>query len=280
MKIFSVCSLALLSVSIPLQAQLNVPQLGLAHYADGTLHLVRGIGANMIVERDPFAAADTACFSDSVGVFASSGSIHLVRIDGTTLGEYHANEASPILHVDTDATSTAIWLPSSHSLLTWDGNHFIETPVNDALFGGAVTFVNLVSSTSAQFFVARPDQSIARVSVALPSGQVTSSDIEPLARGWIFVQQGWSLSQVDTSLIAERTNGTQQQTIALSEKTIPAGDLRVEQMSNHWLHVSSQSLGTNWAIYLDQNKLNSFLLPPPTRQHLRAPRPPAHEVNR
>jgi hypothetical protein len=279
MKNLSICSLALLSVSILLQAQMTVPQLGVAHYADGSVHLVRGISANMIIEPQQWATADAASFSDSIGVVSASGSIRLLQTDGTLLGAYQTSETSPLLHVDSTAASTAVWLPSKHALLGWNGTRFTETAIDDSSFGGTVTFVYLPSSTSAQFFVTHANQSIARVSVALPSGQVTSSDIEPLARGWIVVQQGWSLSQTEMGLVAENATGTQQ-TIPLSQKAIPAGDLRVEQMSSHWLHVFSQSTATNWAIYLDQNKVNSFLLPPPARPRLVAPHPPAHEVFR
>lgn len=279
MKIFLVCSLLTLSSSTLLQAQLSVPQIGWARYADGSVHLIHGISANLIVDPQRFASADAACFSDSVGLVSASGAIRLLSTDGTLLGEYPTTEPSPLLHVDSAATSTAVWLPSQHSLLGWDGARFTSTLVDDSSFGGTVTFVHLPSATSAQFFVTRPDQSIARVSVALPSGQVTSSDSEPLARGWIVLQQGWTVTQNETGLMAERANGAQQ-TLALTQSTIPAGDLRVEQMSNHWLHISSQSTGTNWAVYLDQSKWNMSLLPPPVKTRLQAPHPPAHEVFR
>ena len=134
--------------------------------------------------------------------------------------------------------------------------------IPEAELGGTVCFVSLASSTSAQLYVTRPDSTVARVSVTLPSGRITSEDNQPGARGWVFVQQGWLFSQDEWGLIAERSNGSRQ-TIQLSRTPLSASDLKVEQMSSHWLHVSSHSTGTNWAVYVDSSKVNIFLLPPP-----------------
>ena len=265
MKSFGVGSCALLAASALLEAQLNVPRLGTARYADGSVHLIRGIGANLIVDPRTLARADGASFSDSIGLLSAKGLIRLVRTDGTGLGEYRSDEPLPVLHLDSAAQSTAVWLPSKHLLLRWDGSQFVETAVDDSGFGGRVTFVILASTTTAQFFVARADSSVARVSVSLPSGRITSSDTEPAVRGWIYVQQGWLVSQDERGLVAERSNGNRQ-TIQLSQQPLSVGDLTVEQMSNHWLHVSSRSTGTNWAVYLDAAKVTAFLLPPPAEE--------------
>ncbi len=278
MKRFSIPCYALLASAL-LHAQLTVPRLGVVRYPNGSVHIVHGIGANMIPDAQRLATADAASFSDSVGLLSLSGLIRLRLADGALLGEYQADEPAPLLHVDSAATSAIVWLPSKHLFLAWNGANFTETVVDDSSFGGPITFVNLASSAAAQFFVTRPDLSVARITVALPSGRVTSSDIEPDARGWIFVQQGWRISQDDRGLVAERRNGNRQ-TIQLSSQALSPTDLRAEQMSDHWVHVSSQSTGTNWALYLDQTKLNVFLLPPPSQKRLLAPLPPAHEVSR
>ena len=250
--------LALFSVAVlSAHAQLSVPQLGIAHYSDGSVRIVRGISANFIVDSHLLAAADAASFSDISGLVSANGLIRLLRSDGSVIAEYQTGEPAPLLQAGTVA-----WLPSRHSLLRWDGLKFTETPVDDSSFTGAVTFVNLPTANTAQFFVTRTDSSVARISVALPSGRVTSSDSEPAARGWVVVQQGWTVFQDEWGLVAERPNGNRQ-TIQLSSAPIAATDLHVEQMSSHWVHVSSSSSGTNWALYLDNNKVDIFLLPPP-----------------
>jgi hypothetical protein len=262
MKTVPLCSFVLLSVSGLLQAQFNVPQLGPARYSNGSIHLIRGIGANLIVDSAITANAEHASFSDTSGLLSVSGLIRLLRIDGSTLAEYHSDEPSPLLHSDSTLQTTAVWLPSKHLLLRWDGGQLVETSVDDSAFGGKVTFVSLPSSSSAQFYVTRVDSSVAHISVALPSGRVTSVDTLPAAHGWVFVQQGWILSQDEWGLIAERPNGLRQ-TIQLSQQPLAAGDLSIEPMSNHWLHVSSRSVASSWALYVDTNKVNIFLLPPP-----------------
>jgi hypothetical protein len=267
MKLFIFCC-TLLAVSRLLEAQLTVPQVGVARFSDGSIHRVHGLAANFIVERRAIATGEGASFSDSAGLTATNGLVQLLHADGTVMGAYRSDEQQPLLNIDAAAQSAAVWLPSKHILLRWDGAQFLETPVEDSSFQGRVTFVSLLSSTSAQFFAVQPDSSVIRISVALPSGRVTSSDIEPGARGSVFAQQGWLLSQDAWGLTAERANGNRQ-TIQLSQKPLAADDLTMERMSNHWLHVSSRSTGTGWAIYLDSTKLNLFFLPPPVAEVVR-----------
>jgi hypothetical protein len=269
MKSLAVLSFALLSVNAtPLEAQLNVPQVGTAHYPDRSIHLIRGVGANLIVDAHSAATADVVSFSDSIGLLSASGRIRLQRSDGTVLGEYASDEPAPLLHVDSTVLEAVVWLPSKHLLLSWEGKSFAETPVDDSSFGGPVTFVNLASRSAAQFFVTRPDSSVARVTVALPSGRVISSDTEPSAHGWAFLQQGWVISQDEHGLIAESSKGIKQ-TIPLSQRSLQPGALQIEQMSNHWIHVSLRFSDAGWAVYLDANKVTAFLLPPPSPEEKR-----------
>ncbi len=264
MKRFAVCSFALLSIHALLEAQLNVPQLGMARYQDGSVHLIRGVGANVIVERHALMNASASVFGDTGGLLAAPGAIRAVRQDGTVLSDYQSNEPTPVLGLDGATPGAAVaWLPSKHVLLRWDGAKFSETSVDDSSFGGTVSSVAVVASGSAQFFVSRADASVARVSVALPAGRVTSSDTEPGARGWAFLQQGWTISQDEWGLTAERANGGNRQTIQLSQQALALNDLQVEQMSSHWLHVSSASSRANWVLYVDTQKLSIYLLPPP-----------------
>jgi hypothetical protein len=262
MKCFTVCGCVLFAASALVEAQLTVPQLGAARFSDGSVHSVRGVAANLIVDSRTIASADAASFSDSAGLTATNGLIRLVRADGRALGEYNSGEPQPVLNLDSVVQTAAVWLPSKHVLLRWDSSQFVETPIDDSTFGGRVTSVNLPAKNSAQFFVVRTDISVARITVSLPSGRVTSSDTEPGARGWAFVQQGWRLSQDEWGLIAERADGNRQ-TVQLSRQALAADDLTVERMSDHWLHVISRSTGISWAVYLNAAKLSVSLLPPP-----------------
>jgi hypothetical protein len=265
MKRFVVCSWAVLSASLLLDAQLTVPGLGLARFSDGSVHPISGVSANLIVEPQAIATAASASFSDSVGLIYANGLIQLMRIDGTVLGEYRTDEPQPLLNINGPAQSAAVWLPSKRLLLHWNGTKFEEIAIDDSLFGGRVTFVRLASNTSVQFFAVQTNSSVTQISVALPSARVTSLDNEPGANGAIFVQQGWRFSQDEYGLIAERFDGSRQ-SIALSKQPLPANDLLMEQMSDHWLHVSSRSTGAGWAVFVSVAKFDVSLLPPPVTE--------------
>jgi hypothetical protein len=253
---------ALLFFCTTLRAQLAVPQLGVAHFPDGSVRAIRGLPANLMVGAREIASADSVSFSDAGGLISSAGVIRLLRTDGTVIGVYQSGELQPILNIESSLQTAVAWLPSKHALLHWDAGGFTVTPLNDASFGGTVSFVTLVSATSAQFFVLLADSTVTRVSVALPSGQLVSSEIQPGLHGSVFVQHLWLLSQSERGLTAQLPNGTRQ-SISLTQKSLPDDDLTIERMSTDWLHVFSQSTGTNWAVYLTAAKLNVSLLPPP-----------------
>lgn len=265
MKRFALCSSVFVWLGGLLHAQLSVPQPGFARFSDGSIHAVHGIAANFIVDPHIVASAEVASFSNAGGLTSSKGLIRLVRADGKLLAQYQSEEPLPVLNIESSLQSAVVWLPAKQLLLSWNGVAFTETPVDDSAFGGRVVFVKLASEGTAQFFVAMTDSSVARLLVSLPAARLITADAEPGAHGRVFVQQSWILSQNDRGLTAEFPNGTRQ-TIQLSQTPLPPGDLTIERMSNDWLHISSESTGTNWAVYMNAAKLSVSLLPPPVRE--------------
>jgi hypothetical protein len=259
------CFLGWISVCGLASAQLRVPQLGFARFSDGSVHAIRGVAANLLVDAAVMGVADCVSFADSGGLVSSNGLIRLMSADGKVLGEYQSDEPLSILDIDSSLTTAVVWLPGKHLLLNWNGNRFTATSVDDAAFGGAVIFVRLASANTAQFFVRLADSSVARLSVALPSGGLISSDVQPGISGMVFAQQGWVISQAPHGLVAELANG-QRQTIELSKAELGVNDLTIERMSSNWLHVSSRSMGINWAINLSGAKASVWLLPPPVHE--------------
>jgi hypothetical protein len=73
------------------------------------------------------------------------------------------------------------------------------------------------------------------------------------------------LSQNGRGLMGELPDGNRQ-TVELSKDPLPAGDLTVERMSTDWLHVSSRSKRTDWAVYLSAGKTSVSRLPSPPRE--------------
>ena len=114
MKRSVICSWALFAASAMLDAQLVVPQLGVARFSDGSVHPIRGVAANLIVDSRAIGKAEGASFSDSVGLTSTNGCVGLIRSDGTVLGEYVSAEPQPVLAIDSAAQSAAAWLPSRH----------------------------------------------------------------------------------------------------------------------------------------------------------------------
>jgi hypothetical protein len=181
------------------------------------------------------------------------------------LGEYQSGEPRPILNIDSSLLSAVVWLPSKHMLLGWDGRAFTATTIEDSAFGGEVTFVRQAPGKTVELFVEQADNSVAKLTVSLSEGRLLNAETEPAAHGAVFVQRGWMLSQNGRGLMGELPNGNRQ-TMELSKEPLPGDDLRIERMSNDWLHVSSQSTGTNWAVYLTATKLSVSLLPSPVRE--------------
>jgi hypothetical protein len=265
MRRFAICGCAPLLLSGLLNAQLSVPKLGFARFSDGSIHAVHGLAANLIVDPRPSSAADGASFSDFGGLASANGLIQIMDADGVVLREYESGETQPILNMDSSLQSAVAWLPSRHLLLGWDGAAFTKTAVDDSSFGGKVAFVKLASGKVVELFVERADSSVAKVSVSLTAGRVMSSDAQPGGHGAVFVQQDWVLSQSGRGLTAELPNGNRQ-AIELSKEPLPADDLTIERMSNDWLHISSRSTGTHWAVYWTSANTSVSLLPPPTRE--------------
>jgi hypothetical protein len=256
---------AALLLSGLLNAQLSVPKLGTVRLADGSVHWVDGLAANIIVDPRCLGKADSTSFSNSGGLTSLQGLIRLMSAAGAVLGEYESGEPRPILNIDSSLLSAVVWLPSKHMLLGWDGKAFTTMAVDDSAFDGQVTFIRQAAGKTVELFVERADGSVAQLTVSLTEGRLLDAHTEPGAHGAVFVQQGWLLWQNGRGLTAEWPSGNRQ-TIELSKGPLPPDDLRIERMSNDWLHVSSESMGTNWAIYLHARNLSVSLLPPPIRE--------------
>ena len=67
MKLLAIFGCAFIWLGL-LLAQLRLPQPGFARYSDGSVHLVVGIPANLIVNARALTQADCASFSDAGGL--------------------------------------------------------------------------------------------------------------------------------------------------------------------------------------------------------------------
>lgn len=172
MKLRIVVSMALLMCPAALVAQVSVPKIGVARYADHTVHGINGLEANLLVDEQLLGSADAASFSDAGGLISTAGRIQLITIQGKVVGEFNSNEPSPVLNIDGGLTSAIAWLPSRHLLIYWNGNSFGETQVNSSDVPGEVTSVTAVTTSLARLLANDASSHMFQLNISLQTGNV------------------------------------------------------------------------------------------------------------
>jgi hypothetical protein len=255
------CLLCFLS-TVPLPAQVSVPRLGAARFDDGTVHVVNGLPANLLVSPDPFTVADHVSFSQAGGLVSHSGRIRLLDANSNVLGEFASGEPEPVLNMDSSYATAIAWLPLKHSLLYWSGDSFKLLDVPGGLPVGEITSLRILDEKRARLLLTQPDSSVLLLTVSLSTGNLLSADALPGLRGHTFSQGSFFVCQDRFGLTIESASGDR--SVPLSVDPLPAGDLIIERMSADWLHITSASSGRNWALYLTATSLQVSLLPTPT----------------
>lgn len=257
MKLRIVFSIALLISPAALVAQLSVPKVGVARYADRTVRGINGLESNLLIDSQVLSSADAVSFSDAGGLISAAGRIQLLTIQGSVAGEFNSNESTPVLNIDGDLTTAIAWLPSRHLLVHWNGNSFLETQVNGADIPGEVTSVQAVTPTVARLLAIDSRGNVFQTSVSLQTGNLISLDLVPGIKGPAFQQYGFIVSQGPNGLEIQAPNG--------SVRTLPlsAPALQFERMSSGWVHIASPSTHQDWALHLTSNALQLSILPAP-----------------
>jgi hypothetical protein len=245
--------LGLFLLAALLPAQVSAPRVGFARFAGGSVHAVDGLPANFVVGDLPIAHADRVSFSDSGGLLARNGEIDLVDADAQPVASFASGEAAPLLNVDGALTTAIAWLPSSHSILYWDGKGFVVTEANVA---GEITALQLSDPERARLLVRQGDASVSVVTVSLKTGQVIDSQTVPGIEGNAFAQHAFFIAANSKTLVIESANG-QRRVLPLA-----APDITIERMSSDWLHIFSVSSGEHWALHLTQTDLQLSRMPP------------------
>ncbi len=241
-------------MAVTLPAQVSVPRVGFARFAGGSVHAVNGLSANLVVAALPIARADSLSFSDSGGLLAHDGEIDLVDANAQPLASFASGEPAPLLNIDGALTTAIAWLPSSHSILHWDGKKFVLTET--ALAGGEITALQLTEPEKARLLVRQANASISVVVVSLETGQVIDSQTAPGLEGHAMAQHSFLVAANSKTLVVESANGRR--------RVLPlaARDLTIERMSSDWLHIFSASSGEHWALHLTQTDFELSRMPP------------------
>lgn len=258
MKLRIVLSLVLLLLPAALVAQLSVPKVGMAHYADHTVRGINGLESNMLVDNQALYSADAVSFSDMGGLISIAGTIQLVTSQGTVAGEYKSNEASPVLNIDGDLTTAIAWLPSRSLLIYWNGKSFVETQANSADLPGEVTSVQLVSAALARLLLSDSQGGVFEASISLPTGNVISASLLPGIQGPAFQQHGFIVFPGPNGLEIQASNG------AIRMLPLSAAALTFERMSSDWVHIASPPTHRDWALHLTDKALQLSILPAPS----------------
>jgi hypothetical protein len=245
--------LGLFLLAAVLPAQVSAPRVGFARFAGGSVHAVSGLPANLVVADLPIARADRLSFSDSGGLLAHNGEIDLVDANAQPVASFASGEASPLLNVDGALTTAIAWLPSSHSILHWDGKAFAVTQTT---FEGEVSALQQIHSEKARLLVRQADASVSAVIVSLKTGQVIDSQTVPGMEGRAFAQYSFLVAANSKTLVIESTNGQRR------VRPLAAPDITIERMSSDWLHIFSASSGEHWALHLTQTDLQLSRMPP------------------
>ena len=244
-----------------LHAQLNTPKVGIVRYSDNSLHLVSGLRDDFIVSEQALGSANLASFSDSGGLIAKTGRIELIGPDSSVIAEYDSAESAPVLNMDGSLTSAVAWLPTSHTLVHWNGSLFVKTAVLTNL-PGPVTAVRIDSPTTAKLLVTENGGEVSEATISLEYGSLIALDLVPAATGAAFAQSSFVLFHDEHGLEIATRSG------ALRTLSLTAPDLTIERMSSDWLHLASATAKQDWILHLTPTALELSELPAPSATHL------------
>lgn len=249
------------ALCLPLAAQVRVPKVGAFRYADGSMHEVQGLPANVIVFDLPVVSAQAASFADQGGLLWQSGFIRLLAADYSLVGEYAAplSQAAeqPVLGISGDLTSALAWLPGNHTLLHWNGTEFDALVLAAGEIEGQVTDVQYLSSRQARLTVLHEDRSVSAVTISLRTGNLVNSEVLPGVSGSAFSQGFLTLFATERELVVDNLRGYRR-SVAFA-----APDVVMERMSNNWVHLYSAKLQQHWAVRVTQSEFDVSLLPGP-----------------
>jgi hypothetical protein len=140
-------------------------------------------------------------------------------------------------------------------LLWWNGKTFATVAVESSVFDGRVDCISLVNSNVARLLITHPGGGVSDVDIALPTGNVISSDVLPGVQGSVF-QFGSRLFWRDERGLEIEKPGSAQHTLPA-----PRGLFTAEQMSSQWVHLYFPSNGTHWALHLNAGEPSLSRLP-------------------
>ncbi len=262
-----------------LVAQVTTPSIGILRSAGGTVRPVYGVQANLVLGKPMPFRADAATFSDAGGLIAFNGRIQLVSRNGSVMATHESHERAPLLNIDGDLTTAVAYLPLQAALLHWEPRSravmedsvrsgwrrpamsdpvmgaFALVHLEEGSFPGTVTSIQAQGAHAARLLSVTKQGDVHQVTVSLDTGQTISANWLPGIHGPAFLYQQFVLFHGNQELEVEARDG-RRRTVPIS-----ASDLRIERMSQDWVHLSSRSAKQEWALHVNGTELELSELP-------------------
>lgn len=250
----------LLAIASLLSGQVNTPAVGYVRYPDSSVHTVYGLQGNYVVGENFLDSVEAASFSDAGALLSKSGSLLLLQSTLATVSSIEIPQPASVVHLDRDLTTAIAWLPSSHTLIHWNGKSFLTIAGPDLPVGSRVTSVRKLGESEASLLAVRPDSTIFRYVVSLETGAFVSS--APLAGASVFAFEDSAriLCFVQHKLTVMSLSGE----VLKSFSATVDEDLTIEYAASHCLHLSSKAGGREWLLHTAGNDFQLFQLPRPS----------------
>lgn len=233
------------------------PFAGVVREPDQTLRSVYGFSSNLI-NGAPLPLKDVlaASFSSAAGIILTSGSLELVKIDGTILGSYATEELHPVLGVaDGDSTTAAAWLPSEEKFVRWSGVQFIATPLSSANLPGPIVALQVNSASSLDLWVNTQASAVQHFRLSLRDGSLVPLETTTGVESSVAAHNGTLVSADSGNLRIQSPGGT------VRSLPFPFSDLTFESASDHWIHIISASARRQWMLHVGASGVSLSELP-------------------
>ncbi len=251
-----ICRLVLLTCAAGLlHAQVHAPHAGVVRDADGSVRPVYGVPGSFVIGPAWSTAATAISFSDEAGLVAEAGAIRLLSASGTEIGRYATSDAAPVLSVERDAKSAMAWLQQQQAIIRWNGTSFDRFVLLSGSISGQVASLRALDKNEAELLVFQ-NGAPARITISLEEEEsvVRSMDAVPGASSPALAFGSLLVFRDKEGPILESPNGLRH--------TLPLpGDVAIERMSSHWLHLQSRRTRQDWALHLDAAHPELLLLP-------------------
>jgi hypothetical protein len=245
-----------LAGAVCLQAQIAVPNPGIARFSGLPLQTILGVSGNLLLANSGLSPAEAAAFANSAGLIAGGGLIRFVTSGGTVLGTCSYRGSAPLLNIESTPATAVAWLPEEQKLLRWTDGECTSSSLMAAL-PGRVTSVALLSTKLARLLIAAPDATVSAIDIALPAGEVVSASVLPAVGAPAFAFGEFMIWPGTDGLEIQQANGLRQTLAA------PHAPFTAERMSHDWVHLYFPAQNRHFALHLRTDQSSLSLLPVP-----------------